>query len=366
MEFTGERVVPGLVDTDLYNEHLARYIFAEVFVAGKRVLDAGCGSGYGTARLAEKAKLVVGVDNSAEAIGYAREHYTRPKVVFLYGDCERLPFDRGAFDVIVSFEVIEHLARQEEFLTEVKRVLRPAGLFVLSTPNRIYYSEEREQENPYHHREFSREELRGELGRHFAHVQLLAQSHAPSVVMAPLDGSGAAVEAVIERGPRPDEEPHYFIGVCSGKPLRIQVPALCYVPEAANVLRERERHIRGLSREVAELKKTIVGLQAEFAERSAWALKLGTENKEREEALGKLQKEFEGRSAWALELDRQLKQREQALGKLQAEFEERTAWAVQLEKDLNETQEELRKAQEQIIRIKKSRAYRLAKFLRLV
>src|ERR1051326_6605657 len=96
-EFTGERVIPGEVDIDLMNEHMARYAFAARLARGKRVLDAGCGAGYGSAELARSAGTVVGIDCAAEAIEYAREHYGLPNLQFQLGSCTELPFAGGSF-----------------------------------------------------------------------------------------------------------------------------------------------------------------------------------------------------------------------------------------------------------------------------
>src|ERR1700733_2545379 len=125
MEFTGERVIPGQVDTDLLNEHLARYAFAARLARGKRVLDTGCGVGYGSAELAKSAVSVVGVDTAAEATANAREHYRLPNLHFEQASCGGLPHRDASFDLVVAFEVIEHLADWREFLQEVRRVLAP-------------------------------------------------------------------------------------------------------------------------------------------------------------------------------------------------------------------------------------------------
>src|SRR5437588_7051338 len=105
-EFTGERVIPGQVDVDLLNEHLARYNFAARLARGKRVLDAGCGAGYGSAELAQTAGRVTAIDIAAEAVEFARAHYAAPNLSFEQASCTALPFENGAFDLVVAFEVI--------------------------------------------------------------------------------------------------------------------------------------------------------------------------------------------------------------------------------------------------------------------
>src|SRR5262245_25871930 len=122
-EFTGERLIPGEVDIDLLNEHMARYTFAARLARGKRVLDAGCGAGYGSAALAAMAESVTGVDVAADAVEYAREHYQAPNLTFEQASITQLPFPDGAFDLVVAFEVIEHLEDWRGLLTEAGRVL---------------------------------------------------------------------------------------------------------------------------------------------------------------------------------------------------------------------------------------------------
>src|SRR5215475_3310651 len=91
-EFTGERVIPGEVDIDLLNEHFARYAFAARLARGKRVLDAGCGAGYGSAELASVAEQVVGIDRAPDALEFARANYPLEHLRFDEGSCESLPY----------------------------------------------------------------------------------------------------------------------------------------------------------------------------------------------------------------------------------------------------------------------------------
>ncbi|MBV9745631.1 MAG: class I SAM-dependent methyltransferase, partial [Acidobacteriia bacterium] len=155
-EFTGERLVPGKVSDELLNEHMARYAFASRIAKGKRVLDAGCGTGYGSAELAHGAAFVTGADVAAEAIEYAREHYRLPNLWFERASCTALPHPDSAFDLVVAFEVIEHLENWRELLLEARRLLGRNGQFVVSTPNKLFYTESRGSEgpNPFHVHEF--------------------------------------------------------------------------------------------------------------------------------------------------------------------------------------------------------------------
>ena len=118
-EFTGERVIPGQVNDDLWAEHIARYAFASRLAGGARVLDIGCGTGYGTAELAQEAQSATGIDLSSEAIAYAREHYPLPNTTFLEASATSVPLPHASLDLITAFEVIEHLDNWHDFLIEV-------------------------------------------------------------------------------------------------------------------------------------------------------------------------------------------------------------------------------------------------------
>jgi SAM-dependent methyltransferase len=249
-EFTGERVVPGLVDADLFNEHFARYRLASRWSSGKRVLDAGCGTGYGSAELARNAASVTAIDFSEEAIAYAREHFSASNLDYHVGDCLQLP--DGPYDLLTAFEVIEHLSAWREFLEEVKRKLTPAGLFLVSTPNKLYYKESRGEsgENPFHVHEFEYAGFRAELQSVFPHVGMLLQNHVEGVALANPDNSAFHTE--VHLGAGKPEDSHFFLAVCSLGPLP-ELAGFCWIPGTGNILREREHHIGLLTGEV-ELK----------------------------------------------------------------------------------------------------------------
>ncbi|HSK20600.1 MAG TPA: methyltransferase domain-containing protein [Longimicrobiales bacterium] len=186
-----ERIVPGtaLWETS-YPDHIQRYTFAlEYVAAGSRVLDAGCGVGYGAAEVADRrGAAVVAVDISAEALDLARRHFDRAAITWCRDDCQRLAeaAQHAPFDVIINFENIEHLAHPERFVERAADLLRPDGTLLTSTPNRLLLNHLRgapadaPSTNQYHLNELSEAEFRTMLGRHFEHVELWYQSPAGS------------------------------------------------------------------------------------------------------------------------------------------------------------------------------------------
>jgi len=245
-------VVPGLVDPNLLNEHVARYRFAARFAAGAVVLDAGCGSGYGSAEF-NKASSVVGIDVSAEAVRHAAQTFGGPNVRFLRATCEVLPFANETFDLVVAFEVIEHLEKWRDLLSEARRILRPAGRLLVSTPNKAYYAETRAAAgpNPFHVHEFEYSEFRDALLDVFPHVRLWSQNHSESIVFAPETPSQGILDAPGDAAP---ENAHFFLAVCSQSSIG-EAAAYAWVPAAGNVLRERERHIALLEAELNQKKE---------------------------------------------------------------------------------------------------------------
>jgi ubiquinone/menaquinone biosynthesis C-methylase UbiE len=154
----------GLIEA----EHRGRYQWATPWVAGREVLDAGCGVGYGTRLLAEHGPArLVGVDVSSEALAHAPANGAE----WVQADLRELPFPADSFDLVVCFEVIEHVEEQERVLDELRRVLRKDGILLISSPNRDVYA----PGNPHHVHEYVPDELREALGRRFGDVTLYGQ-----------------------------------------------------------------------------------------------------------------------------------------------------------------------------------------------
>ena len=365
MEFTGERAIPGQTDPDLMNEHWARYAFAEALVGSKRVLDAGCGVGYGAARLAEVAAEVVALDQARDPLTAGGKQYSHPRLRFVQGDCTRFPFADSSLDAVVAFEVIEHLDEWKALIEESRRVLVPAGQFIVSTPNRLYYGEAREDPNPFHVHEFTHDEFREELGRCFPHVMLFLENHADALVFA---SEFQGIRAHLETADQAPDEAHFFLAVCSQRPLHGS-QAFVYLPSSANLLREREKHIGLLQGEVnkrdewlaaarVELdkfdavqesaKRTIAQLEQENADKENWAQRLDGElagvRAERGKCIQLLEdseKLVTERTDWAQRLDGELAgvraEREKCIQLLEDSEKlvtERTDWAQRLDGEL--------------------------------
>jgi 2-polyprenyl-3-methyl-5-hydroxy-6-metoxy-1,4-benzoquinol methylase len=370
---------------------MARYHFAVRLARGKRVLDAGCGAGYGSAELAEVAENVTGIDIAPEAVDHARTHYALPNLVFEQASCTALPYGDGVFDLVVAFEVIEHLENWRDFLQEVRRVLAPAGQLIVSTPNRLYYTESRGAQgaNPFHVHEFDFDEFNRELKQFFPHVSMFLENHVEGVTFQPHE-SGYTVEARVDAAEPVPDESHFFIAVCAHRP-QIGNPTFLYVPRVANVLRERERHIAKLEVELGTkdqwLDKARADLAAlllmfreqkeELEQSNRWAEELnaalairGVRIDELQEELARdqdnarnvvagydvkvaaLEQEGREKAQWALDIEARLTSEihtiadtlaktATTLEQTEKDLQERTGWALRLEEEKRHLEEQL-------------------------
>lgn len=277
MQFTGERYVPNLDWPEISYEHWHRYLYASQFVAGQTVLDVASGEGYGSALLAETAERVVGVDISAETVRFARDKYARPNLEFLCGPADAIPVEGEAiFDWVVSFETIEHLDEEEQsrFMSEVNRLLKPNGVLILSTPNKLFYSDRRSYKNEFHSREFYEQEYVDFLSAFFSTVHIVGQRVYPVSYMwhpAGLDKPVTEHQIAYTQGyfgplGEDQKELYYMIGVCSNAPIPAPANSLLLdISERAS--RVRRDQLAQKEQVLKEL-QTSLEAQTEAAERA--------------------------------------------------------------------------------------------------
>ena len=276
LEFTGERFTPECV-REIWYEHWHRYAWARGFAAGRRVLDAACGEGYGSALLAESAASVVGVDLSSAAVAHARARYGgRANLRYEQGDATALAaFADGAFDLVVSFETLEHVQAHEGLVAGFARVLAPDGLLLLSSPDKRTYSDARGYRNEHHVRELYREELEALLGRHFGAVRLYAHKLLFQSAIWPLQVPATALETLTahDGGTRVEPalayEPLYFLAVCARSEAALPAEAIAraslFGDAEESVYRHYDHEVRknmGAGLRIQELERELAAARA--------------------------------------------------------------------------------------------------------
>ena len=246
MTFTGERFVPELRGQIAY-EHRHRYAVALECARDRDVLDIACGEGYGSSLVAAVARKVIGVDIDDVSIRHAASRYPAPNLSFRVGSATAIPLDDRSIDVVVSFETLEHLREQREMLSECVRVLRPDGRLLISSPNKLVYSDARGVVNPYHVRELYFDEFRDLLAEFFPEIRLYGQRIVGGSVMHPLQGAAPATGWFDSSGyAKPGigvlPDPEYFIGMCGRRAGdRLDEIASVYLDPADDLLDDVRR-----------------------------------------------------------------------------------------------------------------------------
>jgi SAM-dependent methyltransferase len=275
LEFTGERFTPECV-REIWYEHMHRYALAAELAKGRRVLDAACGEGYGSALLAREAAWVLGLDVAAPAIKHAQQRYRDlPSLRFELADVTRLgSLQASQFDLICSFETLEHVEAQEAMLDGFARLLAPGGLLLVSTPDKRTYSDLAGFRNEFHVRELYREEFEAMLRQRFPAVRLLGQKLLFQSLLwdAQADGRWSACTVDASLRPGLNYAPVYWIAACAaGEADLAGLPSLHLFGDAAESVyahynHEIRQNMRAGAR-IQELEREIAALRAQLANR---------------------------------------------------------------------------------------------------
>jgi 2-polyprenyl-3-methyl-5-hydroxy-6-metoxy-1,4-benzoquinol methylase len=278
IDFTGERYHPE-IGGDIQLEHLHRYLFACQVVAGQKVLDIASGEGYGSAMLARSAYKVMGIDISPLAVEHSQKKYKHKNLNFGVGSCTDIPLKENSVDVVVSFETIEHHDDHQGMMAEVKRVLRPNGVFIISSPDKLEYTDKPDYHNPYHVKELYREEFKVLLGAHFKHHRIygqrvlygsaiLSEEGASDVASYDLNDEKLSVQPGVPAA-------SYLVAVASDEQLPVMGNGVLEVPinqtdlvkSWATAVAERDGRIDSLTQAVTERDGRIDSLTQAVAER---------------------------------------------------------------------------------------------------
>lgn len=263
MKDTGERLIPKLHDRSIaYGEHLVRYKSVSQIVKNKTVLDIACGTGYGTQIIANNAKKVIGIDLSEEAIAYAKKNYPHKNVTYQQGDATNIPLPDKSVDVVVSLETIEHIPEPESFVKEVKRVLKPGGQFVVSTPNDDEFTEG----NIYHVHEFDFRELDRLMKKYFQNFEYYFQgSWFSSGILTKqnFEEKFQMNDMLVEKSFKQKySKAIYFIAVASDKEIDILTPSVA-IADVYSAKKEQEnsartvQHINDLNQRIKDLENLL-------------------------------------------------------------------------------------------------------------
>ncbi|QGQ98489.1 glycosyltransferase [Paenibacillus psychroresistens] len=268
MEFTGERFIPNYPDKQIEIEHLQRYYSIANLVKGKIVVDAACGEGYGSFFLSKSAEKVIGIDISDEAISNAQLKYKESQnIKFIQGSVDSLTMlDDNSIDVFVSFETIEHINEQQQlkFIAEVTRVLKDDGIFLISTPDKYWYTDWANHNNTFHVKEFYKEEFKTFLEGFFANIQFFYQKFEVLSIVA--NNNSNYVNHIALDGDLNLNQGKYIIAICSKKDIGdidfssiISIKEITYnnlitrITSLQEEVEERNIHIHNLDQRINDL-----------------------------------------------------------------------------------------------------------------
>ncbi|AKB69181.1 methyltransferase domain-containing protein [Methanosarcina mazei] len=281
LEWTGERYLPfidpGVCGAEIHYEHLHRYAFAAQFVSGKKVLDLASGEGYGSYLLAKEANFVVGVDIDENAVKHASQKYQAENLNFVKGSICEIPIKgEKEFDVIISFEAIEHIEEQEAFLSEVKRLLKDDGLFIVSSPNKTLYTDETGQQNPHHVKELYFHEFENLLRKYFSNTIFFGQEVCcgSNIWELKQKGISKSLDFVIEKKntnfdfvDEDSKDPLYYIAVASNcRTEKVEDISSYLVDKSHTLLKQGLTYIRELEEGMHKRENLISGYEGKISD----------------------------------------------------------------------------------------------------
>jgi SAM-dependent methyltransferase len=334
------------------------------FAEGATVLDIASGEGYGSALLGTVARRVIGIDIDEHSVAHAKSKYKDDNLSFVCGDCTTIPLLSDSVDLVVSFETLEHIIDHIKFFNEISRILKPDGVLVISTPDRVPYNEMIGSPNPYHLKELDRAEFKLLLRRHFKSVHLLGQCYLEGTLIDPLKGDSSEnceiksdkrwVRYIEEptRARKRLAQPIYLIGVASNQPLPKRPPNLLTTAPSrqlrSQAIREAQNTEQATSRDVEQLRASLAAAEEQQRtlremvsdrDRAAESLRADIEQRAAAEAalrseLQNAERDAETRGANAEAVKAEIAVIKDVLSKTDRNLQERAAAAEALQAEL--------------------------------
>jgi ubiquinone/menaquinone biosynthesis C-methylase UbiE len=380
MVFTGERYVPTVQGRIRY-EHLHRYALALEFVQGKSVLDIASGEGYGSAYLSKFANSVIGVDIDRECVNFSRNKYGDiANLEFVVGSCDAIPLSSESLDIVTSFETLEHHDKHDEMMREIKRVLKPGGVLVISAPNRLTYSENPQSasanpNNQFHVKEPYEYQFVSLLSRYFKNVKLYGQRLAIGSFVFPLSpnnlpstiSSYTSKQDGLTREFCSLQEPIYFVAVCSDEINNTQkLLDSIFIDDRDDVLIELEKATQAqlnqlnynlelkdircseLQSEVAQLQALLSNFQSQLQQTEGLLEQSQSQLQQTEGLLEQSQSQLHETEVVLEQSQSQLQQTEGLLEQSQSQLHETEVVLEQSQSQLQQTEDELAQLQSQL------------------
>lgn len=359
MTYTGERYVPGAGGPVIALEHQHRYELAARCAEGLCVLDIACGEGYGTFRLAETAREIVGVDLDEPTIAAAAARYRSENLRFEVADAASLPFGDATFDLCVAFECIEHVDDPRAMLDEVVRVLRPDGVLIVSTPNRDVASDADPRVNPFHKRVYSLDEFVGLIETHLEVGAVLGQVVSAASFARTLSGFSGLLQQFGSASAA--AAPKYFVAIAATDRSRAAQRNLDSIyPDAdQRVVGEREEFWSAARDAAAQLEKRageVERLEGDVRAMRAAAAEL----EQRVGEVERLQRMVRALERQQFEAERELA----SLGDMSAQIAELTADVGESTAELAEANRRLEKSDQLLSLVLGSMSWRITRPLR--
>ncbi|PSB52790.1 hypothetical protein C7B67_05615 [filamentous cyanobacterium Phorm 6] len=357
LEPTGERYLPSCMKGQIKYEHLHRYALSMELARDKQVLDIASGEGYGSASLSKFARSVVGVDIDSKSVEYANQKYgDRPNLEFVVGACEAIPLPSQSVDIVTSFETIEHHNQHEEMMQEIKRVLNPGGLLIISSPNRLTYSDLPEYSNPFHVKELYDYQFISLLNRHFKHVKIYGQRLATGSFIFPLkEASQPSFNAYtfddseVNQKVCSLEEPIYFIALCSDEVTNVQ-PAIdsIYIDKPDDLFKENQIALAESQSQLHQTNAFLSQYQSQLHQTEVILMQCQSQLQNTESVLEQSQSQLQHTEAVLEQSQSQLHETQTELKQSQSQLHETQAELEQSQSQLHETQAELEQSQSQL------------------